>query len=255
LEPLLARKPRALSGGQRQRVALGRAIVRKPAVFLFDEPLSNLDAKLRVETRAEIKRLHRQLNTTTIYVTHDQEEAMTLGDRVCVMCDAEKRQCASPLSVYREPADRFVASFLGMPPMNFLVGHLEQSQGGIWFNGEEAAFHLQDAPAHWLGGLERRPVIAGIRPESFHLESAGASSDGNRLAATVLVVEPLGSMMDVYLQLRSGQRIVCRVTASELAEGIEISAQVNSRDIHLFEPDEGANKHGRSLRRMEEQLV
>ena len=122
LQDLLDRKPKALSGGQRQRVALGRAIVRKPAVFLFDEPLSNLDAKLRVETRAEIKRLHRQLKTTTIYVTHDQEEAMTLGDRVVVMCDGLKRQSDSPLQVYQHPADRFVASFLGMPPMNFLEG-------------------------------------------------------------------------------------------------------------------------------------
>ena len=122
LDALLDRKPKALSGGQRQRVALGRAIVRQPAVFLFDEPLSNLDAKLRVEMRAELKRLHRELKTTTVYVTHDQEEAMTLGDRVVVMNEGVVQQCAPPLAVYNQPSNRFVAGFLGMPPMNFFEG-------------------------------------------------------------------------------------------------------------------------------------
>ena len=172
LEPYLSRKPKALSGGQRQRVALGRAIVRKPAVFLFDEPLSNLDAKLRVETRAEIKRLHRQLGTTTIYVTHDQEEAMTLGDRVCVMCDGLKRQCAPPLEIYRNPADRFVAGFLGMPPMNFLEGELERSDGHLWFVSREAQLRLDGADEAWLAGqglLEMGDgrLLRGFGPRAF----------------------------------------------------------------------------------------
>jgi len=256
LEPLLDRKPRALSGGQRQRVALGRAIVRKPAVFLFDEPLSNLDAKLRVETRAELKRLHRQLKTTTIYVTHDQEEAMTLGDRVCVMCDAVKRQCDTPLSVYRHPADRFVASFLGMPPMNFLPGHLQQSEGQMWFFNGKERFLLEDASPEWLAGEEQRPVVAGIRPENFQIvEGNSPPSNSNAIQGTVLVVEPLGSMMDVYLQPASGERIVCRVPARHLDEGIVVTATVNAADIHLFEADGDAHQHGRSLRAVEAQLV
>src|SRR5690606_34398011 len=134
IEPLLDRKPRELSGGQRQRVAVGRAIVRTPKAFLFDEPLSNLDAKLRVEMRAELKKLHRRLATTTIYVTHDQEEAMTLGDRVVVMKDGVIHQCASPLEVYEQPANRFVASFVGTPPMNFLDGRVFSENGHLYFD-------------------------------------------------------------------------------------------------------------------------
>ncbi|NOY41723.1 MAG: sn-glycerol-3-phosphate ABC transporter ATP-binding protein UgpC [Planctomycetes bacterium] len=236
IESLLERKPKALSGGQRQRVALGRAIVRQPAVFLFDEPLSNLDAKLRVETRAEIKRLHRELKTTTIYVTHDQEEAMTLGDRVVVMRDGWKRQVDSPLNIYRHPTDRFVAGFLGMPPMNFLEGHLESGDDSLWFVSDEVRLRLHDAQPEWLQGEARRPIVAGIRPEAFDLKQ-GEAVDGG-ISATVLVVEPLGSMMDVYLQRPSGEKLVCRVTAGELEEGGAISAHVSPQDIHLFEPNE-----------------
>ncbi len=251
LEGLLKRKPKALSGGQRQRVALGRAIVRKPAVFLFDEPLSNLDAKLRVDTRAEIKRLHRQLNTTTIYVTHDQEEAMTLGDRVVVMEGGIKRQCAPPLEIYQHPADRFVASFLGMPPMNFFEGQLEQAEGKLWFAGEDARLQLNDAPLEWLEGQPQRPVVAGIRPESFSLRQE--ASAGRSISATVQVVEPLGSTMDVYLETASGQQIVCRVPASELAEGQAWHAYTDSSAIHLFESNAASGASlpvqlGRSLR-------
>ena len=252
LESLLTRKPKALSGGQRQRVALGRAIVRQPSVFLFDEPLSNLDAKLRVETRAEIKRLHRQLNTTTIYVTHDQEEAMTLGDRVVVMCDGLLRQAASPLEVYQHPADRFVAGFLGMPPMNFLEGHLEHADNHLWFANEDARLRLDGAPAEWLNGESRRPIVAGIRPESLHL----GETEDQGIPATVLVTEPLGSTMDVFLQSKSGQRIVCRVPAEHLEEGKSAVAVVASQDVHLFEPNsntagDGAIHYGRNLRTLE----
>ena len=255
LEPLLARKPKALSGGQRQRVALGRAIVRKPAVFLFDEPLSNLDAKLRVETRAEIKRLHRQLGTTTIYVTHDQEEAMTLGDRVCVMCDGLQRQCAPPLEIYRNPADRFVAGFLGMPSMDFFEGELEQADGQVWFANGDARLRLDGAPHEWLAGETRRAVVAGIRPESFQIHEPDAIQDGNSISATVQVVEPLGSQMDVYLVLKSGVRIVCRVPARSLAEGKQVSLHVKPPEVHLFEPSSADDPYGRSLRAAEGELV
>ena len=245
LKDLLKRKPKALSGGQRQRVALGRAIVRKPAVFLFDEPLSNLDAKLRVETRAEIKRLHRQLNTTTIYVTHDQEEAMTLGDRVVVMEGGLKRQCEAPLEIYKNPADRFVASFLGMPPMNFFDGHLQQTDGKLWFINEATSLRLDQTPSEWIAGETKRPVVAGIRPESFQLSKD--ASEGHSIAAKVQVIETLGSTMDVYLETTSGKRIVCRVAADQLAEGQPIFAHVAPQEIHLFEPDL-AGDYGRSLK-------
>ncbi len=253
LEPYLNRKPKALSGGQRQRVALGRAIVRKPAVFLFDEPLSNLDAKLRVETRAEIKRLHRQLGTTTIYVTHDQEEAMTLGDRVCVMCDGLKRQCAPPLEIYRNPADRFVAGFLGMPPMNFLEGELETNGGQLWFVSREGQLRLEGTDEAWLDGSSRRPIVAGIRPESFQILDAAV--EGQSIPATVQVVEPLGSMMDVYLVLSSGKRVVARIPAGKLSEGKAIHARVNPAEVHLFEPPSAEHRYGRSLRAAGMQLV
>jgi multiple sugar transport system ATP-binding protein len=249
LEPFLNRKPKALSGGQRQRVALGRAIVRKPAVFLFDEPLSNLDAKLRVETRAELKRLHRQLGTTTIYVTHDQEEAMTLGDRVCVMCDGLKRQCAPPLEVYRNPADRFVAGFLGMPPMNFLEGEVVHNGGEIWFESQHGRLQVENSDHSWMMGDARRPIVAGIRPESFQL--ADSAPDNQALAATVQVVEPLGSLMDVYLVLTSGRRIVVRVPAGNLSEGKTVAARVNPTEIHLFEPPSTTDPYGISLRARE----
>ncbi|MEM8945197.1 MAG: sn-glycerol-3-phosphate ABC transporter ATP-binding protein UgpC [Planctomycetota bacterium] len=243
LQDLLKRKPKALSGGQRQRVALGRAIVRKPAVFLFDEPLSNLDAKLRVETRAEIKRLHRQLKTTTIYVTHDQEEAMTLGDRVVVMEGGIKRQCAPPLEIYQHPADRFVASFLGMPPMNFFDGCLEKADDQLCFANEDMRLRLDEAPTEWLEGQSRRPIVAGIRPESFELVEDDCDTP-SAIAATVLVTEPLGSTMDAYLVTKSNQRIVCRVPVAQLTEGQSISARVDPQAIHLFETD----SYGRSLR-------
>ena len=248
LEALMDRKPKALSGGQRQRVALGRAIVRKPAVFLFDEPLSNLDAKLRVETRAEIKRLHRQLKTTTIYVTHDQEEAMTLGDRVVVMADGLLRQAESPLNVYQHPADLFVAGFLGMPPMNLLEGFLESTDGKLCFACDDTRLPLEDAPQTWLNGESRRPVVAGIRPEAMRL-----SDEGTGIATTVLVTEPLGSTMDVFLQTGSGGRLVCRVPAAQLEDGKQVVARVSPRDVHLFEPTSAANgqdsvQYGRNLR-------
>ena len=186
-DALLARKPKELSGGQRQRVALGRAIVREPAAFLFDEPLSNLDAKLRVTTRAELKRLHQRLKTTTIYVTHDQEEAMTLGDRIVVMRGGVIQQVDTPLATYNAPANRFVAGFIGMPPMNFFDGTLERSEAGLMFverptsnenHGPSAGFRLP-LPAALSARLEShgaKPIVLGIRPEHFSLDASDCTA-------------------------------------------------------------------------------
>jgi multiple sugar transport system ATP-binding protein len=260
LEPLLERKPKALSGGQRQRVALGRAIVRQPAVFLFDEPLSNLDAKLRVETRAEIKRLHRELKTTTIYVTHDQEEAMTLGDRVVVMCDGLIRQIDTPLNIYNHPADRFVAGFLGMPPMNFFEGELLEQEGQLWFSAAGVRLCLDDSPRQWLAGEQQRQIVAGIRPENFTLSDHSAGQEKYGISATVQIVEPLGSTMDVYLKTDAGDSLVCRAPAGPQSEESRVTAHVSPQEIHLFEPNEPGDAsspthYGRSLRAIEEQLV
>ena len=221
LEALLERRPAALSGGQRQRVALGRAIVRKPQVFLFDEPLSNLDARLRLETRAELKRLHRELATTTIYVTHDQEEAMTLGDRVCVMSEGVMRDCASPVEIYRKPADRFVGSFLGTPPMNQVEG--EWREGRFKGAGLDLALDERAAPVG--------PVLLGLRPEAMKICEAGEDAD---IEAEVDLVEILGSQMDIVVRSPDDQRLVARVPAGALAVGSSVRLKINRDELHLF---------------------
>jgi multiple sugar transport system ATP-binding protein len=259
---LLDRKPKALSGGQRQRVAVGRAIVREPAAFLFDEPLSNLDAKLRVTTRAEIKRLHQRLKTTTIYVTHDQEEAMTLGDRIVVMKDGVIQQADTPLVTYNAPANRFVAGFIGMPPMNFFDGVLKSEGGGLVFeegtllNAQKvqqrsdepevmtgqistpgSGFRLQIPPnlAARLGGVAGRHVILGIRPEHLHLRPVG--SNGAAIGVNVLVVEPLGNDMDAYFDTSLHKHKVCRVEADPaLKSGVQVMLHVDPSRVHVFEP-------------------
>src|SRR5207248_5982055 len=169
IEGLLDRKPKALSGGQRQRVAVGRAIVRQPQVFLFDEPLSNLDAKLRVQMRVELKKLHQRLGTTAIYVTHDQVEAMTLGDRVVVMRDGWVQQVGDPMTLYNEPANRFIAGFIGSPAMNFADVRIAGENGGLWAEGEGIRLKV---PAHLdnrVGAYAGKPVTIGIRPEDMRV--------------------------------------------------------------------------------------
>jgi multiple sugar transport system ATP-binding protein len=195
---LLQRKPRQLSGGQRQRVALGRAIVRHPQVFLFDEPLSNLDAKLRVQTRVELKKLHNRLGTTAIYVTHDQVEAMTLGDRVVVMHDGRVQQVGEPLELYDEPANRFVAGFIGSPAMNFLTVRIGEENGAVW--AENAGVKIK-VPADIAGRLRHqlgKETSLGIRPEDIHVATA-ADPPELGFDAVVEVVEKLGSetLLDV----------------------------------------------------------
>lgn len=244
IEALLERKPKALSGGQRQRVALGRAIVRTPKAFLFDEPLSNLDAKLRVEMRAELKKLHRRLATTTIYVTHDQEEAMTLGDRVVVMKDGRILQCASPLEVYEHPVNRFVAGFVGTPPMNFLDGRVFAENGHLYFDDGSGRLRLPERFKTALGGRLNQPMVLGVRPESLSPAGQGRfAGEENVLHATVSVVETLGDKMDLHVSTRSHDHIVCRVDAERgLKDGMQLPLYLNMTQVHVFEPGaEGVN--------------
>ena len=238
IEGLLDRRPDALSGGERQRVSLGRAMVRRPAVQLLDEPLSDLDAALRLEMRAELKRLHAATGTTTLHVTHDQEEAMTLGDRLAVMTDGAIRQTGSPLEVYHRPADRRVAGLLGSPPMNFFEGRLRGEEGVVVFDGGSWRLCLPAeraaAPVEWVG----RPVVLGVRPEAMSLRATGPlAGGGNVLRAVVSVVEPLGEKMDVVAATGDGGRIVARVAAEAgVGVGEEVSLHVDLQKVHLFEP-------------------
>ncbi|NBX25851.1 MAG: sn-glycerol-3-phosphate ABC transporter ATP-binding protein UgpC [Planctomycetes bacterium] len=229
IEHLLQRKPAALSGGQRQRVAVGRAMVREPKVFLFDEPLSNLDAKLRVEMRAELRMLHRRLGATMIYVTHDQEEAMSLGDRVVVLKDGLIQQAATPRQVYDRPANRFVAEFVGTPTMNMVEGTLEARGTGMVFRGQGIV--IEGRVDAWRSLIEPRPrpVVLGIRPE--HVQIGG----GTGLQATVEAVEHYGDRMDV--QLRCGDRsVTARCLPQPLQEGGMVNLTVDLARTHLFEP-------------------
>ena len=237
---LLERKPRALSGGQQQRVALGRAIVRNPACFLFDEPLSNLDEKLRVETRAEIKRLQEQLQTTAVYVTHDQEEAMMLGHRLAVMHEGEIRQCAPPLEIYRRPANRFVAGFIGSPSMNFFEGTLVGQDGAVWFDEGSCRLRVPAAAASVLGDHVEKPVVMGVRPGAIGCENTGRfAGEGNVLSGRVQVVEPLGESMDVVFSTDSHAGLVARVEADrEFAAGATLRLFVDLSRVHFFEPGE-----------------
>src|SRR5258706_6524592 len=275
---LLGRKPKALSGGQRQRVAVGRAIVREPAAFLFDEPLSNLDAKLRVTTRAELKRLPHRLKPPTIYVPQDQEEAMTLGDRIVAMKDGRIQQSDMPFQMYTHQANRFVAGFIGMPPMNFFDGALKVVDGQMVFEegrlenarvagaaGDDpkaadepvvlvgeltlpgngfrlpVPAHLRDRFAHQVG----RHLVLGIRPEHFHLQPTGGQGDCCPLKVKLNVIEPLGNDMDVYVQTALKDHVVGRLEAqSGLTTDAEMTLYVDLRRIHLFEPGETGKNLG-----------
>ncbi len=232
IDELLERKPRALSGGQRQRVALGRAIVRDPDVFLFDEPLSNLDAKMRVQMRTEIARLHHRLGATMIYVTHDQTEAMTLGQRIVVMKDGVVQQVAPPLELYDRPANRFVGGFIGSPAMNFLPGRLVRGDG-LRFNPRNGGGSLPMPAAYEPDiALLDRDLILGIRPE--HVE---AGVGGATFSAPVQVIESLGNETLVYLELAGEQIIVRTPGAIDCAVGQELQISLRADRIHLFADD------------------
>jgi multiple sugar transport system ATP-binding protein len=245
IQNLLERKPKALSGGQRQRVAVGRAIVRQPAAFLFDEPLSNLDAKLRVEMRAELKRLHHRLQTTTIYVTHDQEEAMTLGDRIVVMKDGLIQQCGTPLEIYDAPRNLFVAGFLGTPPMNFFKGKLIAREGNIYFNEGSVQFRMTKEKAEKLTGWAGKEVILGVRPEAMSVRSEGRfSGQENVLPVKVVVVEPLGEKMDMYTETSVNPHIVARIDSDRnIKSDDRMNLYLDMNRVHLFDPE----GYGRNL--------
>jgi multiple sugar transport system ATP-binding protein len=212
ISSLLDRKPKALSGGQRQRVALGRAIVRDPQCFLFDEPLSNLDAKLRVEMRTEIREIHDQLQATTIYVTHDQEEAMTLGDRVVVMKDGLIQQIGTAAEIYHRPKNRFVAGFLGSPSMNFLQGRLVREARGVQFDEGSAQLRLPERAREQLEAHVGRDVVLGVRPELLaDREHARFATDDNALDTTVRQVQMLGDCVHVYVATEKNSKLVASV--------------------------------------------
>jgi multiple sugar transport system ATP-binding protein len=239
LESLLDRRPKALSGGQRQRVAVGRAIVRKPKVFLFDEPLSNLDAKMRVSTRTELSNLHARLGATMIYVTHDQVEAMTMGDRICVMKDGDIQQVAAPLELYRHPANLFVAGFIGSPPMNFFRGAVRHESGRILFvetntRGAPLQLALPAALAARAAARRDQPVVLGVRPESIHLHAAAGG--GTAAEATLELAEPMGA--ETYLYLTTGATsFIARVPpAGNFARGQRVTVSFDLEHAHLFDP-------------------
>jgi multiple sugar transport system ATP-binding protein len=266
LEQHLDRKPAQLSGGQRQRVAMGRAIVRDPSAFLMDEPLSNLDAKLRVQMRTEVSRIQKNLGTTTIYVTHDQTEAMTLGDRVAVMRSGELQQVGSPMELYNYPLNLFVAGFIGSPAMNFMPATVEGGKVKLPIAEVDLPSEVQSR----LGGVEGRQLIAGVRPENF--EDAGlvgeARNRGTVFRAQIEVLESLGSELYAHFTVASDQqiesqelrelaedvgggevpmageegRIVARLEpASQVRVGQEAELWVDASKVHLFDPEDGRN--------------
>ncbi|MBM3278370.1 MAG: sn-glycerol-3-phosphate ABC transporter ATP-binding protein UgpC [Candidatus Handelsmanbacteria bacterium] len=241
IHELLERKPKALSGGQRQRVAVGRAIVRKPKVFLFDEPLSNLDAKLRVQMRTEISKLHLRLGATMIYVTHDQTEAMTMGDRIVVMKDGRIHQIDTPLSLYNNPVDQFVAGFIGSPAMNFIPGSLVKN-GSLVFDEGNIRIPLPASYEQWLNPHAGKEVVFGIRPEDIHDPATlGSGMNTVQITAKVEVVEPLGS--EVFLYLTTGKTsFVARVDPLHMpVVDQEVKLAVEIEKAHFFDKDSDAS--------------
>jgi multiple sugar transport system ATP-binding protein len=234
IQELLKRKPRQLSGGQRQRVAVGRAIVRHPQVFLFDEPLSNLDAKLRVQMRVELKRLHDRLETTAIYVTHDQVEAMTLGDRVVVMRDGWVQQVGEPLELYGRPANRFVAGFIGSPAMNFVDVTINEAAASIWAEAPSLRIRVPADRADRLRPYRGQKVTMGVRPEDVRVAS-GADPAESTFESVVEVVEPLGSEILLDMKIAAAQ-MVARVEPSVRVKVHEpVRMAVNTDKLHFFD--------------------
>ncbi len=240
IEHLLDRKPKALSGGQRQRVALGRAIVREPKVFLMDEPLSNLDAKLRVQMRAEIGKLHKKLETTVIYVTHDQTEAMTMGSRIVVMKDGIMQQCASPAKLYDEPVNVFVAGFIGSPQMNFLNVTVEKRDAGVYLVSEGFEVKLPDGKGNReeLAPYYGKEVIMGIRPEAIHEDEAFiASMPEDVVDVDVELTEMMGAETFLYIKV-AGTSMIARLNRRTTAKnGDTIKVALDANKIHLFDKD------------------
>lgn len=233
IEHLLSRKPKQLSGGQRQRVAVGRAIVRKPEVFLFDEPLSNLDAKLRVQTRLELKKLHERLATTAVYVTHDQIEAMTMGDRIVVMRDGLIQQIGSPLALYDTPANKFVGGFIGSPAMNFFDAEIARNDTEVSLQAGEVRIDLPPEIARKLDSYHHKQIVVGIRPEDLPI--AADHAPGRTIQGSVEVVEPIGN--ETYVALNAGSfslmAAVGRKTAIKPHTNLVVTPSMEN--LHLFD--------------------
>lgn len=234
----LSKRPKALSGGERQRVAVGRAIVRKPQVFLFDEPLSNLDAKLRVQMRIEINKLYTKLQTTMIYVTHDQIEAMTMGNRIAVMKDGIIHQLADPTSIYDRPINKFVASFIGSPPMNFIEGMIINKGGKLFFHEGSFSIRIIDEMKKPLLAYSNKKIIFGIRPEDIYDKLfVQYASEDNTISVNCEVVEPMGA--EVFLYLTTGKStFIARVGGhNKPAVNQELEIVFDMNKVHLFDPE------------------
>ena len=231
ISSLMHRKPKALSGGQRQRVALGRSIVRQPKVFLFDEPLSNLDAKLRVGMRTEISKLHNRLKTTMIYVTHDQVEAMTLGDRIIIMNDGVIQQYGTPVNLYDNPVNKFVAGFIGSPSMNFISGKVEKNQGLVFKSGR-LSFQIDGGDEDKLKDYVGREIIFGIRPEDISI-----SGEEKGTPMSVDILEMMGNEIYLYLNIEQNTMIARVPPDTKVKEGEKINVSFDYSKAHYFDPD------------------
>ena len=234
---LLSRKPREISGGERQRVAVGRAIVRKPDVFLFDEPLSNLDAKMRVQMRTELNKLHRKIQTTMVYVTHDQTEAMTLGDRIAVMKDGEVMQFDEPLKVYDNPLNKFVAGFIGSPPMNFMEGKLIKKDGGVYFDEGSFRVKIIEEMHDKLSAYIDKEIIFGIRPENIYDKLfASDATPENTLSVLCDVLETMGSENYLYLSTSKHTMIAIVDASNKPSMGSMVEIVFDMEKVHFFDP-------------------
>ena len=239
LQDLLRRRPGQLSGGQRQRVALGRAIVRNPSVFLMDEPLSNLDAKLRVQTRRELVKLHRQLETTVIFVTHDQVEAMTMGARIAIIHEGALQQVGDPQEVYQHPANLFVASFIGSPAMNFFHSELRLHDGQLMAQSGGARFPLAEGQARALAALEGGKVIVGVRPEHILLDWEAEEGPEAGLDVVVDTVESMGHEQHVTFSAGDTTVVARLDVGRSLREGERLQVRIERAHMHFFDPDSG----------------
>jgi len=260
IEELLNRKPKALSGGQRQRIALGRAMVRNPKIFLLDEPLANLDAKLRVHARVELKELQRELGVTAIFVTHDQVEAMTMGDRIAVMNDGRLEQVGTPSELYDKPRNRFVAGFIGGPPMNMLEGKLEEKNGDLVINLKFGIYKLPQKARGLMKKTTSPEVILGIRPENVAITKESKKLrpeprpehsrravegrrpelvEGNSLEATVVHIEPLGKESNVHLEAGGNPLVAIRSSTQDLRTGDKVWLSFDEEKIHVFDQKSG----------------
>jgi len=239
IESLLDRKPKALSGGQRQRVAVGRAIVRKPKVFLFDEPLSNLDAKLRVQMRTEISKLHSRLQATMVYVTHDQIEAMTMGDRIVVLKDGLIQQVADPMTLYDSPVNKFVAGFIGSPAMNFVEAKLEKN-GDMYLDEGTFKAEVPSAMTEKLKPYLDKQITFGVRPEAIGDKAAGEEGRRVGFRAKVEVVEPMGNETIVYVTTGRTPIVARLITREEIEPESEIELFIDMRRVHFFDPENEA---------------